>query len=143
MSTIYCPQDTTSLLLLAALLTFNNVIASFKSGMLLQSNHQCCHFSAIRLNTSIFLDRPIREILSLCFLPNRTKVSLFCYSAWYQYPSTLLTGQCPSVQISTTSPKRVQVTFTSGGLRPPAGFIVYYHYHDIIYMLVGRRLVAP
>ena len=49
-------------------------------------NHQCCHFSAIRLNTGIFLDWPIREILSLCFLPNRTKVSLFCYSARYRYP---------------------------------------------------------
>ncbi len=36
-----------------------------------------------------FLDWPIREILSLYFfdfLPNRTKVSLFCYSARYQYP---------------------------------------------------------
>ena len=66
--------------------TFNNVIVSFKSVMLLLPNHQCCHFSAIRLNTGVFLDWPIREILSLYFLPNRTKVSLFCYSAWYQYP---------------------------------------------------------
>ncbi len=66
--------------------TFNKVIVSFKSILLPPSNHQCCHFSAIRLNTGIFLDWPIREILSLCFLPNRTKVSLFCYSARYRYP---------------------------------------------------------
>ena len=66
--------------------TFNKVIVSFKSILLPLSNHQCCHFSAIRLNTGIFLDWPIREILSLCFLPNRTKVSLFCYSARYRYP---------------------------------------------------------
>ncbi len=57
-------------------------------------NVSCCFypiinvviFSAIRLNTGIFLNWPIREILSLYFLPNRTKVSLFCYSARYQYP---------------------------------------------------------
>ena len=66
--------------------TFNKVIVSFKSILLPLSNHQCCHFPAIRLNTGIFLDWPIREILSLCFLPNRTKVSLFCYSARYRYP---------------------------------------------------------
>ena len=66
--------------------TFNKVIVSFKSILLPLPNHQCCHFSAIRLNTGIFLDWPIREILSLCFLPNRTKVSLFCYSARYRYP---------------------------------------------------------
>ena len=84
LSTISCPQDTASLLPLAILLIMSSYL--FKSILLLLSNHQCCHFSAIRLNTGIFLDWPIREILSLCFLPNRTKVSLFCYSARYRYP---------------------------------------------------------
>jgi hypothetical protein len=81
-STISCPQDSASLLPLAVLLI--KVIVSFKSILLLLPNHQCCHFSAVRLNTGIFLDWPIREILSLYFLPDRTKVSLFCYSARYQ-----------------------------------------------------------
>jgi hypothetical protein len=66
--------------------TFNKVIVSFKSVLLLLPNHQYFHFSAIRLNTGIFLDWPIREILSLYFLSNRTKVSLSRYSARYQYP---------------------------------------------------------
>ncbi len=85
-STISCPQDTATLLPLAILLIMSSYL--FKSILLLLSlsYHQCCHFSAIRLNTGIFLDWPIREILSLYFLPNRTKVSLFCYSARYQYP---------------------------------------------------------
>lgn len=79
LSTRFCKSSTIGC-------TFNKVIVSFKSILLLLPNHQCCHFSAIRLNTGIFLDWPIREILSLCFLPNRTKVSLFCYSARYRYP---------------------------------------------------------
>jgi hypothetical protein len=85
-STISCSQDTASLLLLAILLIMLSYL--FENAMLLLSNHQCCHFSAIRLNTGIFLDWPIREIVSLYFLPNRKKVLLFCYSysAWYQYP---------------------------------------------------------
>ena len=84
MSTVSCPQDSASCLLLAVLLIKSSYL--FKSILLPLPNHQCCHFSAIRLNTGIFLDWPIREILSLCFLPNRTKVSLFCYSARYRYP---------------------------------------------------------
>ncbi len=79
LSTRFCKSSTIGC-------TFNKVIVSFKSILLLLSNHQCCHFSAIRLNTGIFLDWPIRQILSLCFLPNRTKMSLFCYSARYRYP---------------------------------------------------------
>ena len=83
-STVSCPQDSASLLPLAILL--------IKSSYLLKVSCCLCPiinvvlFPAIRLNTGIFLDWPIREILSLCFLPNRTKVSLFCYSARYRYP---------------------------------------------------------
>ncbi len=84
LSTISCPQDTASLLPLAILLIMSSYL--FKSILLLLANHQCCHFSAILLNTGIFLDWPIREILSLYFLLNRTKVPLFCYSARYRYP---------------------------------------------------------
>ena len=82
LSTRYCKSATIGY-------SFNNVIVSFLKV-------SCCFcpiinvviflLSAIRLNTGIFLDWPIREILSLYFLPNRTKVSLFCYSARYQYP---------------------------------------------------------
>ena len=84
MSTVSCPQDSANCLPLAVLL--------IKSSYLLKVSCCLCPiinvviFPAIRLNTGIFLDWPIREILSLCFLPNRTKVSLFCYSARYRYP---------------------------------------------------------
>ncbi len=85
-----CPQDSAShlLLVLAVLLMKSSYLLKVSCCFCQIINHQCCHFSAIRLNTGIFLDWPIREILSLCFLPNRTstKVSLFCYSARYRYP---------------------------------------------------------
>ena len=83
MSTVSCPQDSASCLPLAVLLIKSSYLLKVSCCL---SNHQCCHFPAIRLNTGIFLDWPTREILSLCFLPNRTKVSLFCYSARYRYP---------------------------------------------------------
>jgi len=87
MSTVSCPQDSASCLPLAVLL--------IKSSYLLKVS--CCLrpiinvviFPAILHSAKYryFLDWPIREILSLCFLPNnRTKVSLFCYSARYRYP---------------------------------------------------------
>jgi hypothetical protein len=84
-STVSCPQALRYCKSAAIGHTFSTIFVSFESVTLLLSNHQSCHFSAIWLNTGIFLDWPIREILSLFYLPNCTKVTLFCYSARYQY----------------------------------------------------------
>jgi hypothetical protein len=81
-STVSCPQDSASRLPLAVLL--------INSSYLLKVS--CCfcpiinvvNFSAIRLNTGIFLDWPIREILSLCLL-------LFAQS----YKSVIVLLFCP------------------------------------------------
>ncbi len=82
LSTRYCKSATIGY-------SFNNVIVSFlkypvASGQSSMLSFFC--YSSKYSGTGIFLNLPIREILSLYFLPNRTKVTLFCYSARYRYP---------------------------------------------------------
>ncbi len=95
-STISCPQDSASFLSSAVLLIKSSYLLKVSCRRRFCPIINVVIFPAIRLNSGIFLflSWPIREILSLYFLPNRTKVLLccFCYSARYQYPYFQLSG---------------------------------------------------